>query len=135
MHHKQIEAQRQKMLSQQTILTSLTNQIFSNEPVASFEFDPISQCYVGFDYEKSVQHLTTFEVESTIPPITDIDDNLTMGSKFAAIDRRGITQYNVSKDNDGSTETVMHNPYGQDLVINDLADPYQTYAYENDLQI
>ena len=58
-----------------------------------------------------------------------------MGSKFAAIDRRGITQYNVSKDNDGSTETVMHNPYGQDLVINDLADPYQTYAYENDLQI
>lgn len=68
-------------------------------------YGSIDNNYIGdFDYEEdaSAVHLTTFEEESTVPPITDFNDDL--GSSKAAFDRFGVTEYRAG---DSSLDSGM----------------------------
>ena len=45
--------------------------------------------------DESKIQLTTFEKDSTLHVITDINDDLTLGSRLAALERHGITEYHI----------------------------------------
>ena len=41
--------------------------------------------------EETIIRLSTFDKDSTLPVITDINDDLTLGSRLAALERHGMT--------------------------------------------
>ena len=81
---------------------------------------PERQCYMGYGAGESACKLSTFARESTIPLITDVNDDLSNLSHLAAFERHGVTQYRgsiCSQENFSiNIEDVESNSAGQALV-------------------
>ena len=60
---------------------------------------------IGYTPNEHPLRLSTFELESTVPVITEINDGLTMGSIRADYENRGITEYNY--DNRGEKDSML----------------------------
>ena len=64
---------------------------FDADQIRSASQHPDEFFFIDHDPEEAVIRLSPFELESTVPPITNINDDLT--SSKSAMDRFGVTQY------------------------------------------
>ena len=60
---------------------------------------------IDYGSQEDALKLTTFEYESTVPPVTNINDNLSHGSHMAAIEPYGLTQYVIEQSYDQGYES------------------------------
>ena len=84
------QPERQMTQGELPALTTRTVQ-FDADEIRSASQHPNEFFIIDHDPEEAVIRMSPFELESTVPPITNINDEL--ASSKAAMDRFGVTQY------------------------------------------